>query len=139
MNFPTQNEKIIFTIASPLIWFQYQIIHKILGTRSLFFKMSKTETNLCRNCGLSEETIEHLFFHCVKVKEFLFNLDRSIESLTGITCQFTFQEVLLGIIQVGIAIILRPSIYCSFYTFKITRKEWFLTLQLFPINYTKYI
>ena len=62
--------------------------------------MSETETNLCRNWGLSEETIEHLFSHCVKVKEFLPKIYRWIESLTGTTCQFTIQEVLLGIIQV---------------------------------------
>ena len=99
--------KKIFTICfnlikdNDLVWLQYRIIHKILGTRSLLFKMSKTETNLCRNCGLSEETIEHLFFHCAKVKEFLLNVDRWIEPLTGITCRFTIQEVLLGIIQVS--------------------------------------
>ena len=63
--------------------------------------MSKTVTNLGRNCGLSEETIEHLFFHCDKVKEFLLNVDKWMEPLTSITCRFTIQEVLLRIIQVG--------------------------------------
>ena len=99
--------KKIFTICfdlikdNDLVWLQYRIIHKILGTRSLLFKMSKAETNLCRNCGLSEETIEHLFFHCAKVKEFLLNVNRWAEPLTGIKCQFTIQEVLLGVIRVG--------------------------------------
>ena len=63
--------------------------------------MSKAETNLCRNCGLSEETIEHLFFHCAKVKEFLLNINRLAKPLTGIKCRFTIQEVLLGVIRVG--------------------------------------
>ena len=97
--------KLIFTICfelikdNDLIWLQYRIIHKILGTKSLLYKMSKTESHLCRNCGLAEETIEHLFFYCIKVQQFLTNFYRWIYSLTGIPCQFTIQDVLLGIIQ----------------------------------------
>ena len=53
------------------IWLQYRIIYRILGTRSLLFKMSITDTNLCRNCMLAEETIEHLFFECCKVRDLL--------------------------------------------------------------------
>ena len=53
-----------------LVWLQYRILHKILGTKSLLFKMSIEDNNICRNCGRAEETIEHLFFYCIKVKEF---------------------------------------------------------------------
>ena len=96
--------------------------------------MSKTETNLCRNCGLSEETIEHLFFHCVKVKEFRSDLDRWIESLTGITCRFTIQEVLLGTIQFGnhsdtfniLLLIIRD------YSFEETQKGSVFSITAFP-------
>ena len=80
-----------------IIWFQYRILHKILGTKNMLFKMSITETNLCRNCGLVEETIEHIFFRCVKVQEFLPKIYTLLESVTGIKYYFTIQEVLLGV------------------------------------------
>ena len=139
--------KKIFTICfdlikdNDLVWLQYRIIHKILGTRSLLFKMSKAETNLCRNCGLSEETIEHLFFHCAKVKEFLLNVNRWAEPLTGIKCRFTIQEVLLGVIRVGshsdaLNILL---LLIKDYIFQETLKGFSLNITAFPINYTRYI
>ena len=82
-----------------LIWFQYRILHKILGTKSLLFKMSIAETNNCRNCGLAEETIEHLFFYCEKANEFLSNVYTLISTLTGVTCHFRVEEVLFGIVK----------------------------------------
>ena len=76
-----------------LVWLQYRILHKILGTRSLLFKMSIEDNNVCRNCGLADETIEHLFFYCVTVNKFLSELYNCIRALTGITYQFRVEEV----------------------------------------------
>ena len=56
-------------------------LHKILGTKTLLFKMSIENNNVCRNCELAEETIEHLFFYCVKVKKFLSELYSCIRAL----------------------------------------------------------
>ena len=61
--------------------------------------MSIEDNNVCRNCGLAEETIEHLFFYCVKVNKFLSELYSCIRALTGITYQFRVEEVLFGIIK----------------------------------------
>ena len=82
-----------------LIWFQYRILNKILGTKSLLFKMSIADTNNCRNCGLAEETIEHLFFYCEKTNEFLSNVYTPISTLTGVACHFRVEEVLFGIVK----------------------------------------
>ena len=58
--------------------------------------MSIEDNNVCRNCGLAEETIEHLFFYCVKVKKFMSELYSCIRALTGITYQFKVEEVQFG-------------------------------------------
>ena len=45
-------------------WFQYRIIHRILGTNSLLNKMKITDDPLCTFCKQSEENLEHLFWEC---------------------------------------------------------------------------
>ena len=47
-----------------LVWLQYRIIHRILGTLSLRKKMGNCDSNICRLCQQSEESIEHLFVTC---------------------------------------------------------------------------
>ena len=52
-------------------WFQLRINHRILGTNSLLFKMKITDNPLCSFCNLSEETLEHLFYKCPKIKNII--------------------------------------------------------------------
>ena len=47
-----------------LIYFQYKIIHKILGTNKLLSQIGKSNNNKCRLCGLDTESIYHLFITC---------------------------------------------------------------------------
>ena len=51
-----------------IIWFQYRIIYRILGTQSLRKKMGTSDTSLCRICNNQEETLEHLFLTCPYVE-----------------------------------------------------------------------
>ena len=52
-----------------LIWFQFRIVYRILGTQSKRHKMGQTENGLCRICNSSEETIKHLFVECTYVAQ----------------------------------------------------------------------
>ena len=45
-----------------LKWFQYRIIHKILGTEELLYKMSIKNNGICLLCDNSPETLIHLFY-----------------------------------------------------------------------------
>ena len=69
-NLSKENWEHIFKLAHHTIqdntfkWFQFKIIHRILGTKSLTFKMGTTQTNQCGLCHNSEETLLHLFTQC---------------------------------------------------------------------------
>ena len=47
-----------------LRWFQYRIIHRILGTNTFLHKVGIAESPLCTFCGQMPETILHLFWDC---------------------------------------------------------------------------
>lgn len=47
-----------------LRWFQYRILHRILGTNELLFKMGIKESNLCDLCHVVPETITHVLYEC---------------------------------------------------------------------------
>ena len=48
------------------IWFQYRILHRILGVCDLLSKMKIPDTDNCRLCGDHSETITHLLSECTK-------------------------------------------------------------------------
>ena len=48
------------------VWFQYRILHKILGVRDLLFKTKISNTDKCRLCGDYSETITHPLADCPK-------------------------------------------------------------------------
>jgi hypothetical protein len=51
----------ITTKSSKLQWFQYRIIHRILGTNSLLYKINQKPNDKCSFCLEEVETIEHIF------------------------------------------------------------------------------
>ena len=51
-------------------WFQFKIIHQILGNRDLVTKIGNDDP-ICDLCQLEIETLQHLFFDCVYSNKFL--------------------------------------------------------------------
>ena len=49
--------------------FQYKVLHKILYANKVFFKFGKVTSPRCFFCKLHDETIMHLFYDCLIVKE----------------------------------------------------------------------
>ena len=49
---------------SKLQWFQFKIVHRIIGTNHLLSKMGLKENDYCSFCNQSPETIVHLFWEC---------------------------------------------------------------------------
>ena len=54
--------------------FQYKIIHRILPTNKLLFKMNESHYSLCYFCNFHQESLEHLFFECMIVKNLWFRI-----------------------------------------------------------------
>ena len=53
---------------------QFKIMHRIIGTNKLLYKINKIESPACTHCHMYPETIEHLFYDCFIIKNFWFNL-----------------------------------------------------------------
>ena len=90
LNIPTEELQWskIFKICSNtiadnnLVWFQYRIIHRILGTLSFRKKMNKSDSNSCRLCQKAEETLEHLFVSCPHSEKLWRELKNQTEELS---------------------------------------------------------
>ena len=61
-----------FTVTSEtkLSMFQYKILHNILLTNSLLYKMGKVDTPKCPHCEHASQDIKHMFLNCQYVKDF---------------------------------------------------------------------
>ena len=70
-------------IDNEIKWFQYKIIHKILGTNSLLFKIAISDSNLCRFCKETEETDYQLFYNCQIIKNLREELCLWTKNLSG--------------------------------------------------------
>ena len=89
------------TIQDPYFkWFQYRIMHRILGTQIILHKMGVADSNKCLLCrSTSEETLLHLFFSCPKANQLWHQLENRIFNKTGFYIQFSPEDVLLGYIH----------------------------------------
>ena len=61
-----------------LRWFQLRIINRILTTNKSVAKYKLNQSPLCVFCKETEETIDHLFYECRKVKYFWKEIENEI-------------------------------------------------------------
>ena len=62
---------------------QYKIIMRFIPTNYLLHKMGKVNSQVCSFCNMEPETIEHLFFNCIYVKNIWLYVFQEWLSLTG--------------------------------------------------------
>ena len=79
-----------------LIWFQYKLIHRILGTNSQMYKMSIEKSDKCRVCQSDSETFIHLFVKCRYVVDLWKDLEIWIHSTLGKLINFSPLDIILG-------------------------------------------
>ena len=77
------------TKDSKLQWFQFKIVHRIIGTNHLLSKMGLKENDYCSFCNQYPETSAHLFWECTHVDIFW----RSLKT-TLITMYFVIGQTL---------------------------------------------
>ena len=107
-----------------LIWFQYRLIHRILGTRDYTTKIKITSTSKCRLCNNATETIAHLFYYCQKTLDLWNKLRQWISQNTNLTLPNRIDFILLGYY------VIEPNFIPINFIFLIT-KRYIFTCALF--------
>lgn len=63
------------TQETKLRWLQFQTLHRIVPTNEYLFKLNILNSSSCTFCKNNIETIEHLFYDCIHVKELWFKIE----------------------------------------------------------------
>ena len=82
-------------VDNKLIELQYKILHRIIATNKLLHKMGKIPTSTCDFCYMYVDTIEHLFFDCINVKNFWFQMMDKFNVFQNHHVTITCKDVLL--------------------------------------------
>jgi hypothetical protein len=72
------------TTDTSIQWFQVRILHRIIGTNYLLYKMKIKDNPFCTFCRKELETIEHIFWECERSKQLYKSLKNRFESLPEI-------------------------------------------------------
>ena len=78
------------------VWFQYRILHRILGVQDNLFKIKISDTDICRLCGEQKETTIHLFSECSKSAALWEDLTSWINSSMSIGITLNKLDKILG-------------------------------------------
>ena len=73
------------------------IIMRFVPTNYLLYKMKKVSSHTCTFCNLEPETIEHLFFQCIHVKDIWWYVFEEWAKLTGNTYEPNLRGCVLGV------------------------------------------
>ena len=87
------------TKSSKLQWFQYRIIHRIIGTNEFLFKIKVKQSDKCSFCNEETESLEHIFWSCPKVIDLWVKINEWIFDSTQIELPLNIEIVLFGILQ----------------------------------------
>ncbi len=101
-----------------LQWFQYRIIHRILGTNSLLHKIGIAESPLCSLCTQKPETILHLFWECPIVSCLISEITIWFSDLYGTEIEITASDFILGKPQTKHYILNVALIILKYYIYK---------------------
>ena len=87
------------TKETKLIMFQYKIIHHILFTNSLLYKLKKVSSPHCPFCPAIHQTVTHLFVECEQASIFWSEFQNWILQLCNLQLVLSPQDVIYGIIR----------------------------------------
>ena len=79
-----------------IIWFQYRIIHRILGTKDYLNKLKINTTSSCIFCNVFDETLLHLFTSCPFVLDFFNKLKLWLQQSFSLYINFNPESIILG-------------------------------------------
>ena len=80
-----------------LAMFQYKIIHNILATNSILYKMKKVAFPSCPFCPSDCQNMHHLFISCPQASSFWYKFQRWYSTVCNASLLLSEPEVLFGI------------------------------------------
>ena len=83
------------------IWFQYRVLHRILGVQQLLYKIKLSNTENCRLCNEHSETILHLFSDCQESNNLWKNVTSWINTSLNMQLHLDMNMKILGNIEPG--------------------------------------
>ena len=79
-----------------LVWLQYRLLNRILGVRKYLFDLKIDDTDSCRLCSSTSETLIHLFSECIKAQELWHCVKTEIKIKIGFDLNFNTETIILG-------------------------------------------
>ena len=76
---------------------QYKIIMLFVPTNKLLYNMKKVNSQTCSFCHVETETIEHLFFNCIHVKDIWIYVFHELQKITGTQFVPELRSCILGV------------------------------------------
>ena len=137
-NFTDQEWKKIYNYPFSIIkypaiqWFQTSIIHNILVTNNLLFKMKIKNDSSCYYCHSQKETITHLFWTCERIQAFLKELVQWLNN-NDIHCDFVEEFFIFGLDRLNIITKLLNIIilYAKYFIYTTRCNERQLVLEVY--------
>ena len=80
-----------------LQWFQYRILHRILGTKSFLHKVGIADSPFCTFCDQMPETIMHLFGECPVVERLIVEVKTWFSEIYEIEFDISRSNFILGV------------------------------------------
>ena len=102
---------------------QYKILMRYVATNYLLYKMKKVLSQTCSFCMLEPETIEHLFFDCILVKNIWFKVFNEFNYITNCIAVPTLKCCILGDFNIDLFI---NSTYMSLYILSLMIKSYIM-------------
>ena len=123
-----------------LIWMQYKVINRILGTNEFLFKIKRHNDGKCSFCKQCLETIHHVLVQCEKVKKFWFELKAHVQLMTTFELTINPSTIILGNLSTETNTLPLNIIYLTakLYIFRSSKSNEFLNCNAF-CNFLKKI
>ena len=74
----------------------YKILHNFVATNKLLYKIGKVDSPRCNFCQLYDQDTQHLFYHCMVVRNFWFRVVEYLNIEHDLTVNISLEDILFG-------------------------------------------
>ena len=116
---------------------QYKILHDYIVTNKKLFKMNIISSPRCNFCNLYPQDTEHMFFTCMNVRNFWFDINEWLLNEFGLSLDLSAKCILLGEIS-SLQELQKMSLYAKYFISKCKLKETIPDVKQFRNYIGKY-